>query len=620
MSHFFENQKKAKAKSRNIVLVFLFFLALQFLAVYFLVHWGVSQNIRTRDFQVLPSQHGAVDHLALKSAVGFALLIAILFLYRRMSFFSNPASLPQQMGAKEVSSGAQSDEEQTYLNIVSEMSLASGVPMPKVYVLKHEQVINAFTSGYDHQNANIVVTQGALEKFTRDELQAVVAHEFGHIVSGDVRANINLLAVYFSFSSLYILGMRVFEVVARTGSHRRRSSKKNGGGQLMLVVVAIIVLGAVGAFVSRIVSASFSRQREYLADALSVQFTRYPAALASALAKIRDGGGSVLQDVRGAEVSAICFSSSLKWMSSVYDTHPSLNSRILKTDPKFISKGSSFKKRVIEAERRKENLKSDLNAEKSLQYLATMGLITETDIANAEETLKSLKSSKLNEYLSVQKIESLVYALLLDDADANHLEEQKNHLYLNVPKDVSHQSVLAHEILKDERSLHKTSIVELMIPMFGQLSATISMRLLDNAKHLIDLDNKQTAYESFLYLFIKKYGLGLKEVKGPPSVQEVAFLIGQMSALNSGGADVHKKSRMEALKVYFAEAVECDEVSFDVETVLCKLPNLALHDKERLVRALLKAITFDEHLNRKEFECFRIVCDALEVPAPPINI
>lgn len=617
MSHFFENQKKAKAKSRNIILVFLLFLALQFAALYFLINLYLGPMVFGEDYI---STDQTLDFFALKIAFSFAAVVSLLFLFKRMSFFSNPSSIPEQMSAKEVLSTSEDPEEKVYYNIVSEMALASGLPIPKVYVLKHEQAVNAFTSGYNHQNANVVVTQGALESFTRDELQAVVAHEFGHIVSGDVRSNINLLAVYFSFSAIFIVGMRFFEVLARTGSHRRRSSKKDdGAGQLMIVAVVIIAVGLVGAFVSRIISAMFSRQREYLADALSVQFTRYPAALASALAKIRDGGGSVLKDVRGAEVSAICFSSSLKWMSSVYDTHPPIDSRIKKIDPAFVKVGSSFKKRVIDAELKKENLIAAMDTEKSLQYLATMGLLTETDIGHAEASLKAVDESGLSDYLNTHNLEPLLYALLLTE-EPKHLEEQKKLLFSKVSKEVSHKALKAYEALNENPHVQKTSLVELLVPLFGQISATMSMRILDASKHLVDLDGEVTPYESFLYLFIKRYNYGLEGDEGKPSHDEIVFLIDQMSKLNSGDSSVADRSRAEALKVYFGSAVTGPVEATTMEKVLYKLPNMNLKNKEKLVSALLKAITFDEHLNRKEFECFRIVCDALEVPAPPVDV
>ena len=620
MSHFFENQKIARAKSRNIILVFLLFLALQLAAFYYLISRYFGPIFLTENYGEYTYVDRGYDPLALKFAIFFAAVLTILFLFKRVSFFSNPSSIPEAMSAKQVLSTSKTPEEQIYYNIVSEMSLASGIPMPKVYVLKQEQAINAFTSGYSHQNANIVVTQGALESFTRDELQAVVAHEFGHIVSGDVKANINLLAVYFSFSAVFIVGMRIFEVLARTGSHRGRSSKKGGGaGQLMLVVVAIIILGAVGAFVSRIISAMFSRQREYLADALSVQFTRYPAALASSLAKIRDGGGSILKDVRGAEVSAICFSSSLKWMSSVYDTHPPLDSRIKKIDPAFVKIGSSFKKRIIDVELKKENLKVAMSSEKSAQYLATMGLLTENDIRNAEASLKEVKDSRLSGYLNPRGLEPLVYALLLDE-DPMHLAEQKELLFKIVSEETSHKTLKAFEALHEKSSLQKTSIVELLIPLFDQISASVSMRVLDNSKKLVDLDGEVTAFESFLYLFIKKYNFGLEGRGGKPSPADLVYLIDQMSKLNSGDSKVADSSCKEALKIYFGKEINHSKTSGVMEEVLLKLSNMSLENKERLIQALLKVITFDEHLNRKEFECFRIVCDALEVPAPPINI
>src|SRR5262249_45598711 len=183
------------------------------------------------------------------------------------------------MGGVEVP-GATTDARQTrLLHVVEEMALASGVPVPPVYILD-EQGINAFAAGYAPGDAVVAVSQGCLTYLTRDELQGVVAHEFSHILNGDMRLNIRLIGLIFGIIALSVIG----RILMLTGGGRRSSSRGNGG--LMMVGMGVFALGLVGAFFGRLIMAAVSRQREYLADASAVQFTRNPDGIGGALKKI----------------------------------------------------------------------------------------------------------------------------------------------------------------------------------------------------------------------------------------------------------------------------------------------------------------------------------------------
>ncbi|MGH1468985.1 MAG: M48 family metallopeptidase [Bdellovibrionales bacterium] len=617
MTNFFEQQKLAKAKSRKIIFTFIIFLGLQFGAIYYLYakYASIRESVYAEgSFE--PNEAG-VDHDALKIALGAALIFLVLFMYRRFSFFSKPSQIPQRMGAKRIDFESKDPDEQTYYNIVSEMTLASGIPMPEVYVLKKELAVNAFTSGHNHQNANIVVTQGALDKFTRDELQAVVGHEFGHIVSGDVRSNIELLSVAFSFSAIFTVGYYLLRIFGR-GSSRR--SSKGGGGQLVLIAFAVMAFGAIGSFIARVISSMFSRQREYLADALSVQFTRYPASLASALAKIRDGaGGSVLDAANGSEVSAICFSSSLSWMSLVFSTHPPLDERIKKIDPQFLEEGSSFKKEK-EKETEKpsyQNLGIAVGGEKSLQYLATLGLLTEEDMSAAEVTLNEIKKNDLSPYLNTYSVEALVYSVLISEENE---AEQKSIILEHASKELVEKVSEIRSIFKETEAVQKVSLMELIVPLFSQISASVSMRILEVSKLLVDQDGEVTPFESFMYLFVKKYNYGLEGDYKTPSPADIVYLIISVASMNVENPDLIEQAKKEALREYFGKEITEVSSTGDMENVFCRISKLSLKNKEKLVKALMKAVTFDKYLNREEFESFRIICDAMEVPAPPINI
>jgi Zn-dependent protease with chaperone function len=206
-------------------------------------------------------------------------------------------------------------------NVVEEMAIASGTPVPEVYVLPNENGINAFAAGFTPADAAVAVTHGTLERLNRDELQGVIAHEFSHVVNGDMRLNIRLMGVLSGILVLSIIGRLLLHVRGRT--------------PLPIIGIALIILGYIGVVVGRMIKAAVSRQREYLADASAVQYTRQTAGLTGALKKI--GGletGSKLTNDRTEDVSHMLFGEGFSF-SKLFATHPPLEQRIKTLDPTF---------------------------------------------------------------------------------------------------------------------------------------------------------------------------------------------------------------------------------------------------------------------------------------------
>ena len=213
-------------------------------------------------------------------------------------------------------------------NVVEEMAIASGVTMPEVYVLENEDGINAFAAGNSPADAAIAVTRGAATRLKRDELQGVIAHEFSHILNGDMRLNLRLLGWTFGLAG------RRHRCAHRAAAARRtpsRGSRKDGAGALMLAALAVMVLGYIGVFFGRLLQAAVSRQRERLADASAVQFTRNPTGLAGALLKIAGtSSGSRLVTPEAEEVAHMLFAAGLP---RLFATHPPLEERLKALDP-----------------------------------------------------------------------------------------------------------------------------------------------------------------------------------------------------------------------------------------------------------------------------------------------
>jgi Zn-dependent protease with chaperone function len=220
-------------------------------------------------------------------------------------------------------------------NVIEEVAIASGVPVPEIYVLQNEPGINAFAAGYTPTDAAVCVTQGCLDKLNRDELQGVIAHEFSHVLNGDMRLNIRLMGLLFGIMAIWVVGrFLMWGGYFGLGDNDSGGRRRGGSGQVALAGIALLAIGAVGVFFGRLIQAAVSRSRESLADASAVQFTRQTSGIAGALKKIAVfEEGSVLQSPRKDEVRHMLFGDAEA--SSWFATHPPLTERIRALEPGF---------------------------------------------------------------------------------------------------------------------------------------------------------------------------------------------------------------------------------------------------------------------------------------------
>src|SRR5262249_48401476 len=270
--------------------------------------------------------------LLLLAAAGVGLVVGGASVFKVAQLASGGQAVALMMGGKEIPGTTADPRPKRLLNVVEEMALAAGVPVPPVYVLE-EPGINAFAAGYAPGDAVVAVSQGALNYLTRDELQGVVAHEFSHILNGDMRLNIRLIGLIFGIMALSIIGRMLMFT-----SGGRSSGRNDSRGGMMLLGLGVFVLGLVGAFFGRLIMAAVSRQREYLADASAVQFTRNPDGIGGALKKI--GGlaeGSRIENPQAAEAGHMFFANAFagRGFAGLLATHPPLVERIRRLDPQF---------------------------------------------------------------------------------------------------------------------------------------------------------------------------------------------------------------------------------------------------------------------------------------------
>lgn len=250
---------------------------------------------------------------------------------------SGGGSVATMLGGRLVDPDTSDPDERKLINVVQEMSIASGTPVPLVFILPNEPGLNAFAAGYTVDDAAVAVTAGGIRTWTRDELQAVIAHEFSHILNGDMRLNIRLIGWLHGILFLTVIGRFIIRGAAGGGG-RSRGNSRGGGGAAAVVILGllIILIGLIGSFFAKIIQAAISRQREYLADASAVQFTRNPMAMASALQKVADAtDSSIIQDSHASQMSHLFFSNPLKrsFWRRMFATHPGLRDRVERISP-----------------------------------------------------------------------------------------------------------------------------------------------------------------------------------------------------------------------------------------------------------------------------------------------
>ncbi|WP_305805673.1 M48 family metallopeptidase [Stenotrophomonas sp. YIM B06876] len=317
--NFFEHQAQARRSSTRLVLLFAAAVVAILLAVDLAVAVVTGPDPRMLGF----------------ATVATLAVIGLGSLFRITQLRGGGALVAAQLGGVWVPEDTDDPALRRLRNVVEEIAIASGVPVPKLFVLADEPGINAFAAGYSPADAAIAVTRGAMERLNRDELQGVIAHEFSHILNGDMRLNIRLMGLLFGILMLSVIGKRL---LMHMGAGSRLRGGRNAGPLVALLVAGIvgIVIGSIGVFFGRLIKAAVSRQRELLADASAVQFTRQTQGLAGALKKI--GGmaeGSQLQDRAGVEeVSHMLFGEG-RGFSSWFATHPPLVERIRRLDPSF---------------------------------------------------------------------------------------------------------------------------------------------------------------------------------------------------------------------------------------------------------------------------------------------
>lgn len=617
---FFSAQDQARKNTKWLVLLFSLAVMSIILLLYLAVIVGASYSNTAAMAE--PVRWWRPD-LFLITAVLTSGVILLGSLFKTLSLSrGGGAAVAASLGGRLVSRSTGDALERRLLNVVDEMAIASGVPVPMVYVLDEESSINAFAAGYDVHHAVIAVTRGCLEQLSRDELQGVVAHEFSHIFNGDMRLNIRLIGVLHGILLLTLAG----RIILRGGGHGR---SRNSGG-IAAAGVALVVVGYAGLFFGRVIKAAVSRQREYFADAAAVQFTRNPAGLAGALKKIGGLTDKRISHPKAEEASHMFFDTGVVMRLNLLATHPPLEQRIKRLEPMFSTESLNNRATAQSAGSEAVMGLAGGNALRVNpgEVRRSVGNSDERHLNYAHQLLAALPPRIVMDVHDPQRARAVVYALLADSLNEPGLQLPR---LLQDEDDAIIALTVSHVSgLSSGNRAARLPLIEMTIPAISEVDGGRAAILLRNCRALIEADKRLTVFE-FAVLSQLERALGGREVRqasfhrpGPAEIRsdcEVVFSL--LAHAGHGDAEGARSAFRGAWKRINLERdgdlLERSLLTMRVfDEALSRLNTLKFAFKARLIEAAVAAIADDGMVTLTEAELLRAFGARLDCPIPPI--
>jgi Zn-dependent protease with chaperone function len=637
--NFFEYQEQARRQSRW--LVFLFILAVVIIIVVIdiaiLVAFGVSDIERQQALFSMQNLQANLPTL-LGGALVTAAVVAVASLFKTASLRSGGGKVARDLGGVLVEADARDPLRRRLYNVVEEIALASGIAVPEIYVLEQESGINAFAAGFTPADAAVAVTRGALEKLDRSELQGVIAHEFSHIFNGDMRLNIRLMGALFGILMLSLIGRRVLH-----GSYYVGRSKNNNGGAIVMIAIAVMLVGYIGLFFGRWIKSAVSRQREYLADASAVQFTRDPAGIAGALKKIAIYSDASYLNVETEEVSHMLFGNGEK--VSMFSTHPPLNERIQRIDKSFTPQDLVDLTKSIQQKGQAEAEKAARQAAEQ-QKKAQSGGAGMFDADNLVEqignpdfsriVMAAALAASIPEEISQAAhsnqwaTEVLFYCLI--DQDIEIREQQLLMVAQNMGGDSEARVRSLLAAVPDLAREQRLPLLEIAIPELKRRPPDHVSKVLATVNALNEADGQTDVFEYLMAKIITQHlweSMNPQRVRlsGKASLNQVidkALGVIAVLALNGNesttGFENAYLAGAELLKADAKTAIPLvDDWGEVLDSALPALDQLKPADKGELVKALMATVMADNKIVVAEMELLRVVCAMIHVPLPMIS-
>jgi Zn-dependent protease with chaperone function len=655
--NFFEDQRRAKVESKKLILAFIsvtllvaFATALAFvIAVRFNQQGFIALNDLSLSILIQ-------EKLFLIVFIIISVFIFLISLIKIVSLGSDGASVASAIGAEELTSFTRDPDEKKYINIVEEMSIASGVTLPRIFILKNNKSINAFAAGTNIKNAAVCITLGAMRKLNREELQGVIAHEFSHIFNGDMKLNMRMIGVLGGLSAITDVGELFMRSSRRGVSSGRRQGK--GGGGFIFLGLALYLIGSLGSILASILKAAFSREREYLADATSVQYTRNPEGIGGALKKIyADSSSRILTEDRLGEFSHMAFTETGSSFFS-FDTHPKLETRLERIfnkpfprlfaqeeEKKLASQLAHIDQKLFSRFEAFPQMAQTMFSEASSQILSQMvqnsnslkinpsrfknvAIIDAQGILYANALLAKLHPQLRFALENENQIPLLVYAFALpksiEGAELKilalidmHPEEFKN--------------------IQNFSSAIATMPEEYWLPFLEILGGKIKGRdsefkqkMRENLMKLIRYDNSLNFKEFLLWNYLEDILVGgakrrislngISEEKFKSSLHYLFFALSWLERSDKATEDLKPLYEILLNKgLITGEFLPKSQVKFsELGKKLTELKSCSLQQKEKTINLMSEMVNLDQRVSIREYELCRLVAHILGVPVAPV--
>ncbi len=631
--NFFEHQAKARKQSSRLVV--LFGLAVVGITVAIGLVIAIALDLSGEEAELAGTLWERRGGAFVVSSILTLALIFFATLYKVGKLRAGGGVVARELGGTLIETDTGNPAYRRLRNVVEEIAIASGVPVPEIYVLEQESGINAFAAGYTPADAAVAVTRGAVEHLDRDELQGVIAHEFSHVLNGDMRLNIKLMGVLFGILVLAVIGREVVR-------HSRGGGKKGGG--IVMVALALMVVGYIGLFFGRLIKAGVSRQREFLADASAVQFTRQSSGIAGALKKI--GGlpqGSKFEAADAEQASHMLFGDGVGY-SALFATHPPLVDRIKRIDPRFDPRELDALRAAMVAAPAAEAAAGDDEA-----AYAAAAPIAERVTASPEQVAERVAQPEAADYAAAGAIARGIPERL---RVAAHMQDQAPAVVLALALDEG-ASVRARQLDAIEALVGKplreatdalAAPIAALHPLAGLPLAALAFPALRrrprpfletfvaalerviHADESVDLDE---------YCLAKLVSVQVIDALDPSRAKimgrrklvelraEAAALLAILARHGNGDADTARRAYVAGMQGLFADggvppyAPPPDAIAA-LDAALPELNRLDPGGKELLVEALVRTMSHDGEIALAESELLRTVCAALHCPLPPV--
>lgn len=653
---FFEQQAKAHRKTKWLVIYFALAVISIIVMVYGVALIATSYAASRHHYYPYSEQpQFAVWNPQLFAWVTLGTL-AVIFLgctYKTMALSEGGSAVAESLGGRLVASNTNNPDERKLLNVVEEMSIASGVPMPKVYVLEEEDRINAFAAGHTPSDAAIAVTRNCMTKLTRDELQGVIGHEFSHILNGDMRLNMRLIGILFGIFCIATIGRILAQV---------RSSSSRDRNPLPLVGLLLVIIGSIGVLFGRLIQAAVSRQREFLADASSVQFTRNPAGLSGALQKI-GGYGSFMESPHASDACHLFFASGFEnEFLGLMATHPPLEDRIRAIDPTWDGKFH----RLSEDAPEDLHLHPEFHSRRPVSQpplpnvagaiiggavlagglgmppvirpntvLPMLGNPTPLHLKYAEQLRDSLPDNLKAAVREPLDATALIYALLLSQDDSLRATQLKEIASRVSPAISDKVTALYPEVAKTATHA-RLPLVNLTLPALRQLDGGQYDQFSKTLEWLVGSDGQVELFEFVLQKIVLRHldaqfnGARKQVVQYytlKPLVPDCAVVLSALAYVSSDEPDQIEKAFATGAPYLYARedwglgllpAAECGIEPLDnaLNRLSLAVPNI----KKNLLEACARVVGADGVIQESEAELLRAIADTLDCPIPPLGV